>query len=257
MDQLSIANQALLSISARVQISSLNPSDGSAEANAVSVLWEPTYTSLARAAYWNCFTAQVTLSLVAAASGTAENPTGTDYITPPTPWTYAYALPSDSLAIRYIIPSASSSGSSIPQTSINNSAGLWMPNGNQIPFVVATMLDQNNQRIQVILTNQSQAETVYTANLNNPTYWDTMFQSAMVASLAAYLVPALSLSIPLMQICIKQADDIITQARVRDGNEGVTVMDHVPDWFIARSGGSGVGISYFTSGYIPMNWPGY
>lgn len=255
-DQLAICNQALLSIGSRSLVSSVNPSDGSVEANSCSMLWENTFTDLARTAHWNCLTAQVVLSLVAAASGTQENPTGTDYITPPTPWTYAYAVPSDSLAIRYILPSASTTTGSVPETGLSNGAGLWLPTGGQIPFAVATMLDVNNQRIQVILTNQSTAEVVYTANLSNPVYWDSLFASGMIATLAAYLVPALSLSLPLMQIAINQAERIIAQAKARDGNEGVTVLDHTPDWIIARGGYSTAGSFGTGTSYYTMNWPG-
>lgn len=260
-NQLDIANRALLSIGARVQISSLNPSDGSAEANAVSTLWTPTFEALARAAHWNVFRKQIILSLVAAAAGTTENPSGTLFITPPTPWTYAYAYPSDCLAIRYIVPSLpSGAAGSIPQTTINNGAALFFPNNEgQIDYAISTFQDATNNTIIVVLTNQSQAQAVYTANYPNPALWDSQFQAAMVSSLGAYLVPALSLSIPLMQLSIATAEKIIAQARARDGNEGVTVMDHVPDFIRARTGGWGCGWwgQGFGGGcnYQDISWP--
>lgn len=259
-NQLDIANRSLLSIGARVQISSLNPSDGSAEANAVSVLWTPTFEALARTAHWNCFRKQILLSLVAAASGTAENPSGTDLIIPPTPWTYAYAYPSDCLAIRYIVPSLpAGAAGSVPQTTINNAASLYFPNNEgQIDYAISTFQDSLNNTVLVVLTNQSQAQAVYTANYPNPALWDSQFQAAMVASLGAYLVPALSLSLPLMQLSIATAERIITQARARDGNEGVTVMDHLPDWMIARTGGWGFGWGgsvWTNAGYVDVAWP--
>lgn len=257
--QLDIANRSLLSVGARVQISSLNPSDNSIEANAISVLWNPTFEALGRAAHWNCFRKQSLLSLVAAAAGTAENPTGTTTIIPPTPWTYAYAYPSDCLAVRYVVPSlpAGASGS-VPATTISNSAPLFFPNNDgQIDFAISTFQDQLGNIITVVLTNQSQAQVVYTANYPNPALWDSQFQAAMVASLAAYLVPALSLSLPLMQMSIATAERIITQARARDGNEGVTVMDHLPDWMIARTGGWGYGWGsvWTNGGYQDVAWP--
>ncbi len=258
--QLDIANRALLSVGARVQISSLNPSDNSVEANAVSVLWTPTFEALARTAHWNVLRKQITLSLVAAASGTSENPDGTTFIIPPTPWTYAYVYPSDCLAIRYIVPSLpSGAAGSIPATTINNSAALYFPNNQgQIDFAVSTFVDNLDNIITVILTNQSQAQASYTANYPNPSLWDSQFQAAMVASLGAYLVPALSLSLPLMQMSIATAERIIGQARTRDGNEGVTVMDHLPDWMLARTGGWGYGWGgsvWTNSGYVDLAWP--
>lgn len=259
-DQLSIANRALLSVGARIQISSLNPSDGSAEADAVSVLWTPTFESLGRAAHWNCLGKQATLSLIAAAQGTPENPDGTTYPVPPTPWLYSYAYPSDCLDIRYIVPSLPVQvGGTVPATTINNSAGTWIPTGAQIPYLVQTASTANNSPVLVILTNQDQAQVVYTVNQPNPAAWDSLFQSAMVASLGAYLVPALSLSMPLMQLSIQTAEKAIQIARVADGNEGVTVMDHLPDWMRARAGGQGFGIGWNIStfgGYCNMIWPG-
>jgi len=260
-DILSISNRALLAVGARTQVSSVNPSDGSVEANAISVLWTPTFESLGRTARWNCLRKQVTLSLEAAAQGTPENPNGTSLPVPPTPWLYQYAYPSDCLSMQYIVPSLPvSAGGSVPATTINNSAGTWIPNGGQIPYVVSTASDSNSAPILVILTNQDQAQAVYTVNQPNPAGWDSLFQSAMVASLGAFLVPALSLSLPLMNICIKQAESAIAMARVADGNEGVTVMDHLPDWMIARFGGQGFGIGYnFSSygGYCNLVWPAY
>lgn len=260
-DQLSISNRALLSVGARVQISSLNPSDGSAEANAVSVLWASTFESLARSARWNCLTKQVTLSLLAAAVGTPENPGGLNLPVPPTPWLYQYAYPSDCLDMRYIVPSLPvSTGDITPATTINNSAGAWIPQSGQIPYVVGTSSTSNNIPVLVILTNQDQAQAVYTVNQSNPAGWDSLFQQAMVASLAAYLVPALSLSLNLMQLSIQTAEKAITIARTADGNEGVTSMDHLPDWIRARAGEAGYWGGFSNYGgycYQDLAWPSY
>src|SRR5437868_15242425 len=56
-----------------------------------------------RAAHWNCARVQGKLTLLKAAQGTPENPTGTAP-TPPIPWLYQYALPPDALKIRFVIP---------------------------------------------------------------------------------------------------------------------------------------------------------
>ena len=105
-----------------------------------------------------------------------------------------------------------------------------------------------------------QAQAIYTANLQNPALWDSMFQSAMVASLAAYLVPALSLNMSLMNVSIATAEKMIVQARVADGNEAVTTLDHTPDWIRARGGETGLygwGFNITPYGcYNDMCWPG-
>lgn len=259
-DQLSVANRALLAVGARAQISSLNPSDGSDEANSISVLWTPTFEALARTAQWGCLRQQATLSLLQAAQGTPENPSGLSYPTPPNPWLYAYAYPSDCLNIRWIVPSFPiSEGGSTPPTTINNAAGTWLPSGGQIQYQISQIKDVNGSPILVVLTNQDQAQAVYTVNQPNPATWDSLFQQAMVNSLGAYLVPALSLSMPLMQMAIKAAEVAIAQARAVDGNEGVTSMDHLPDWMAARAGGGGFGLGYNITAYgglESMTWPG-
>jgi len=203
------------------------------------------------------------MSLLQAAQGTPENPNGSTLNQPPYPWLYSYAYPSDCLDVRYITPSNPlGTQSGAPQTSINNSIGPWVPGGGQIPYKVQTILDVNNAPVTVVLTNQSQATLVYTANQPNPAGWDSLFQEAMVAALGAFLVPALSLDLPLMDRCIAQAEKAIKIARTADGNEGVTSMDHLPDWIQARAGAQGMGLgfnSFYNNGYFcysGMSWPG-
>lgn len=257
--KIDISNRALLSIGARAQVSSINPSDGSVEADSISVLFTPTFESLGRSANWNCLRKSVDLSLLAAAQGTPENSDGTSYPIPEFPWLYSYAYPSDCLKFNYIVPSnPTGTGGSTPQTTINNSAGPYFPGIGQIPYVVSSSLDINNNPIIIILTNQDQAVGVYNANIPNPGIWDSMFQAAMVASLGVFLVPALSLSLPLMQLSIKTAEGIIAQARTADGNEGVTTMDHLPDWMRARAGAQGMGYGFWGNGFLQyqdMCWP--
>lgn len=241
----------MLSIGSQSQISSLD--EGSTEANACSTLFTPTFETLARAAFWNCLRQQKTLSLIAAAQGTPENPSGTILPLPPTPWIYSYQLPSDSLQARFVVPSLPSQGAN-PISPAMLYAPTIIPI-ESIPFRIAYGTDINNNPIQTVLTNQTQAQLVYTVNQPNPQIWDSMFQSAMVASLAAYLVPALSLNMPLAQMQAKLAESIIEQARIRDGDEGTTSQDHEPDWIRARNIGATTGYGYGNNcGYSDMSW---
>ncbi len=254
-DILSICNRSLLAIGSQSQISNLN--EGSTQANACGTLFTPTFENLARSAYWNCLRAQVTLTLLAAAAGTPENVDGVTLPLPPTPWLYSYALPSDSLQARFIIPSAptASGGGTLGGAFINAQSGVTNQSG-QIAFRVAYSTDIYNNPIQIILTNQTQAQLVYTVNQPNPQIWDSAFQAAMVASLAAFLVPALSLNITLAQMQVSIAERIINQARVRDADEGSTSQDHIPDFIQARNIGGGYNGGYGWSGcgYSDMNW---
>lgn len=257
---ISVSNQALLQIGARATIASFN--EGSTESNAIRILYTPTFEMLARTADWNCLRQQATLTLIAAAAGTPENPTGATMPLPPTPWLYSYSTPSDNLQIRSIVPSNPNSGSAggIPLTTASYTAGPFLPGTPAIPFVVGYANNVTGSAPQeIVLTNQSQAQCVYTVNQPNPIIWDSLFQQAFVSSLAAFLVPALSLNLPLMQASMKAADALIAQARIRDGDEGITVVDHIPDWMQARAGGGS--LAWQNGGYNPyiyngMIWPG-
>lgn len=258
-NQVSCVNLSLLSIGARAQVSSINPSDGSAAADAASTLFSFTFEQLARTTQWGCLNKQATLTLIQAAQGTPENPTGSSLPLPQQPWLYAYLYPVDCLALQYIqCPILPTAGSGIPQTTINNAVTPWI-NGRDaaIPYQIGYTTDSNGAPLQIVLTNQQQAVANYTVNQQNPQSWDALFTSAFIASLAAYLVPALSLDKSLMTTQIAIAERIIKQAQAQDGNEGVTVMDHLPDFIRARQGASGYlgynGVGYQAYGNMP--WP--
>lgn len=255
----SLVNRALLSIGARATIASLT--EGSTEADAAGILYTPTFEALARSAPWNCLRQQQVLSLLAAAQGTPENPDGTTLPIPPIPWLYSYELPSDSLDVRFILPPLPNASSGTNLTTVNNTAATWLPSDGQVLYTVAYATDSQGNPIQVILTNQTQAICVYTVNQPNPIIWDSLFQAAFVASLAAYFVPALSLNLQLMSMQVKLAEQAITQARVRDGDEGVTCQNRNASWMTARMTGalyadSGDGYApWLYANYSNMTWP--
>lgn len=255
----SLANRALLQIGGRSLVSSL--SENSAQADAVNTLFTPVFESLARCAWWNCLRNQAILTLLKAAQGTPENPQGTTLPLPPSPWLYEYLLPSNCLHMRYVVPTLPVTGvGTVPLTTINNTAPTQIPNDGQIPFVVAYDTDASGNPLTVLLTNQCQAQACYTVNQPNPTVWDSQFQAAFVSSLAAYLVPALTLHLPLMQMQIGVAERIIAEARAADGNEGVSSQNRIADWMQARrgSGAAGYGNTLFGyPNYFNMSWPAY
>lgn len=252
---ISIYNRALLAVAARGSVQSLT--ENTAESTACNTLFAPTFEALARTAYWNVLKKQVTLTLLEAAAGTPENPLGTTLPLPPQPWLYSYALPSDCLDVRYLIPTFLSTPTGIPLSAAYTLSGAAVGNQVKIPFSVSYDVDSSGNPITVILTNLTQAQLIYTVNQPNPVVWDSLFQAAMVASLAAYLVPALTLNFALMDRCIKQAENAIMQARVADGNEGVSSVNREASWMQARiSGGSTAWESVNNNGaFNNMIWP--
>lgn len=254
-----ICNRALGGIGSRSNIQNLN--EGSPESNACSTYFQSTFEALARTARWNCLKKQISLTLLAAAPGTPENPTGAVQPYPPNPWYYSYLVPADSLFVRQLMP---------PPPILQNSGGIpifpvnnfipYLPNQRRwVPFNVALGTDQKGNAAQVINTNLSQAQCIYTANQNNPAFWDSLFQAAMVEALGAYLVPALSLDKALMQIKMANAQKLIDQARAMDGNEGTDSQEREASWISARNGESGpwsLGFNTPFLNYESMIWPG-
>ena len=252
-----LCNRALAAVGGKAFIQNIN--ENSAQANACNLLFSPTFQQLGRAARWNCLERQQTLSLLLAAADTPENPTGTAPF-PPQPWLYSYLAPSDMLRAHYVLPTfPAQNDGSVPNTTQSIAAPIWINGMGQIPFKVMYAQDTNNNPQTIIVTNTSQAVLNYTTDCENPSIWDSQFQAAFVATLAAFLVPALSMHIPLMQVQIGVAERMIAEARAADGNEGTSSQDNVPDWIRARSGG----MDGFYSGYNlgcgwnNICWPAY
>lgn len=255
----SLCNRALLAVGGRSQISRLD--EDTPAANACSVLYVPTFEQLARAAWFNCLRAQTTLTLLKAAQGTPENPNGTTLPTAPSPWLYEYQLPSNCLHARYVAPTLPITGTgTVPLTTVNNNAPTLIPNDGQIPFAVGYDTDAKGNPLTVVLTNQCQAQLVFTVNQPNPSVWDSQFQAAFVAALAAFLAPALTLNFELMKMQIGVADSIIMQARAADANEGSNTQDNIPDWIRVRRGSGTASYGNSLYGYpnfVPLTWPSF
>lgn len=254
---ISICNRSLLALGNQSQISSL--SENSPQAAALNTLFQSTYEQLARAAFWGCLRYQQPLTLQAAAMGTPENPNGTILPLPPLPWSYQYQYPNNCLQMRQLLPNIIAPSAGVPIFSVATGSPLSIPGVRSIPYVIATNFDTNGNPLQTILTNLDTAIGVYTINQPNPQIWDSSFQAAMVASLAAYLVPALTLHMPLMQAQIAIAERLITEARARDGNESPHTQNRNASWITARAGQSGwggncYGNDGFNGGYCNMSW---
>ena len=246
--EVDIANRALSSIGTRSQIASIT--EDSNEARNCKLLLEPLRDEILRMAPWNCSINFNNLSLICAAPGTPENPGAGLNVwekgIPPPPWSYEYAYPSDCLRAVYIVPQFTTgftSGVPITTAVTGGAPAFW--NGPPVRFrVVVDQIgtngkpDPNGQDQQVIVTNQEQAILCYVRRVVNPDVWDSQFQQALVAALAARLVVSLTGDKGLAQLKLQEANQHITLARQMDGNEGLTVNDVTPDWIRTR------GISY-------------
>ena len=187
------------------------------------------------------------------------------------PWLYEYRWPVDCVRARFVPvqmynPTQSVPGNiAIPSTPITTAAQPLLPYTRLIPapFLVSrddvpnfigvptdwSQIPDTSQTMgqalayqSVILTNQPNATLVYTALNDYPDQWDPLFQQAVVATLAsliaAPLVEDARAKIAIRNDQIKIAKMSIEQARIADGDEANTVVDHRPDWLRIRNTGS-------------------
>lgn len=97
---------------------------------------------------------------------------------------------------------------------------------------------------RVILTNQEFAVLNYVRQIQDPNTMDPQFIEAWVSALAGRLVFQLTGDRSLANQKLQEANSFISQARISDGNEGLTINDVIPDWIRIRGsdpvGGIGV-----------------
>lgn len=247
MDAVALCNIALGQISARSQITGLTPPSppNNKAAEVMSQLYQLQADAVFRAAHWNSARRQVQLTLLKAAIGTPENPTGSGP-QPPIPWRYEYAYPEDCLKVRFVLPMPN-----LPvagDAPIMTNVGInYIPRVNTgMPFVPAVDLDANGNQIKVVLTNACRAQGVYTGRITNVDLWDPSLQNAVIGALASWGCGPITGSLERQKAAIVMASSLISTARDSDGNEGITQMDVIPDWMRIRDvggfGGFGGGV---------------
>lgn len=217
-----IANRAILAVGARGQIAQIR--EQSNEARYVRAFYQSTLDALLRSAHWNFarkFAYLSQLKSVAAIATAAWDPA----TQPPPPWLYEYAYPSDCLKLRYITPRAGD--------------GTVLPVFPRQPQRFLEAIDQHivGGAAKVLLSNQAQAIGCYTVRVDNPDLWDAQFVVAFENALGARLCIPLSGDKKMADEARKAAAEIVLQARVSDGNEGLTFApdtERPPDWITVR-----------------------
>lgn len=218
-DQITICNLALSEVGTRSTIASL--SEGSAEANTLSLHWDSAVEVLLQKARWNFARQQASLTLLAdATQGQAV----------PVPWLYKYAYPSDCVQGRFVMPSTLVTN---PGTTpgVPTAPTAVMP---PVRFLVAADVDASGNKSVVILTNQPQAIFVYTGRITNPALFDGQFSDALATYLGARVCMALTGDRAKTDDMLAKANALLKDAAASSGNEGLTIIDNVPDWMRVR-----------------------
>lgn len=213
-----ICNMALSAIGTRSTIAALT--ENSAEARQLSLQYPTALDAILQAAHWNFARAQKSLAVL------KQVPTDTDV---PQPWMYEYDYPSDCVQARYVMPIFESAPGTVP-----GAANVPFFTGPPIRFLVGTDLDSRGNRKKVILTNQPQAQLIYTVRIDDPSLYDANFVQALAGFLATLICIPLSGDKTLMKLAFEKSDKITKDARASNGNEGLTVADSIPDWMRAR-----------------------
>jgi hypothetical protein len=259
-----IANRALTAIGTRSQIASLQ--EQSNEAIQCNIYIDTCRRQVLRLAPWNSGKNYNTLTLICAAAGTPENPSGGTAQwqkgQPPPPWAYEYAYPSDCIRPCYIVPQFSTgfgSGTPITTAVTGGSPSFWQ--GPPVKFAVG--LDQvtngvpavGGQDTKVIWTNQEFAVLGYIKDISDPNVMDDQLQEAWVQYLSSCLALSLTGDKALANMRIKATNEAIQVARVGDANEGLTINDVTPDFIRTR----GVDFSWdfaWSPGWGAIDWGG-
>lgn len=231
--EVTLCNRALQSISTRTQISALT--EASVEARNCNLIYEDTRDEVLGMAFWNFAKKTDYLTLMKQAPGTpggiaTASQWSSDFPAPP--WLYEYAIPQDCISMRSVIQQPVNAYVGVPFTSNGQSSYPYFI-GSGAMFEVASDVI-NADEINVVLTNQYQAIGVYTRRVTNVSFFSAQFNEALVQALAAKLALALTGNVALASAKFQQANAVIAQARAADANEGLTVIDNMPDWLACR-----------------------
>ena len=155
-----ICNEALSHLGDSATVSSIDPPEGSAQAEHCARFYPSALASLLEMHPWAFATRRTALAQVA-------NPTTT--------WAYAYAMPINTVNVLSIIASDASDDYSSP----TQNSGAYTPQ----QFAVET----SDQGDEIILTNQVNAVARFTSLVTDPTKFSPMFKEALGWFLASKL----------------------------------------------------------------------
>jgi hypothetical protein len=219
-------------------ISSLT--EQSEPARQCNLIFADTRDEVLQMAQWGFATKTGLLSLLKSAPGTPGNPVSTatqwSPIYPAPPWLFEYAYPNDCLQVRTVVQQQPNMYVGTPITS-EGVTGVY-------PYAIGpgAFFETANDGIDgaqqaVILTNEYKAIAKYTVRVTNPNLFGAMFTEALVHALAAKLAIPISGQKSMANLRFGMANEIIMRAREDDANEGLTVIDPIPDWIAIRDEG--------------------
>lgn len=223
--EVDICNLALGHLGDNATVTSINPPEGSAQAEHCARFYPIARDSLLEMHFWNFCMRRINL-----ASLEATWPE----------WKYAYAVPNDALNLIAVMPPDANDDyatrfvpTDTPQYAHNISpviaAGRYSPQ----PFAVEVLADGQH----VLYTNQEKAMLRYTAYVRDTTVFSPLFTMALSWHLASMLAGPIikgDAGAAEAKRCTQMAMGYVSQAEVSDSNQRRNTMEHIVPWTAGR-----------------------
>lgn len=220
--EVDICNLALASLGDDATVASLDPPEGSAQAEHCARFYPMARDLMLDAHHWGFNSRRAPLALLSEA--------------PPSSWRYAYAQPADVLNLIAVLA---------PDALDDNSVGLvaygsygctsYTPTGQYTPQPFTSETDDTGA--VVIYTNQANAVLRYTARVNDPTKFPPTFVQGLAMMLASMLAgPVLKgdTGIKAAALWADRADKWLAKAKESDANQQRQHVAQNTSWIANR-----------------------
>jgi hypothetical protein len=192
-----ICNLALAHIGDEATVSSISPSDGSAQADHCVRYYPIARDVLLEMHDWNFARRRVALAVTAN--------------TPPAKWAYEYAYPNS--CIRLLAVLGEDGDEHAPRQ-----------------FMQGTDASGN----KVIWTHEENATVLYTHAITDTTKFTALFVSALSWLLASYLAGAITKDMKIKESMLKMFNTELGKAAMASANANDNPQPHTPDWVSLR-----------------------
>lgn len=220
--EVDICNMALGHLGDDATVASLDPPEGSAQADHCARFYPMARDLTLDAHRWGFSTKRASLALLS--------------VTPPSSWRYAYALPGDVLnLISVLAPDALDDNSVSAPIFPGYGRVLVDQPGNYTPQPFVTEMAPDGG--QVLYTNQENAVLRYTARVTDPSLFSPTCVHGIAMRLASMLAgPVLKgdTGIKAAALWGERADKWIAQAKESDANQQHQRVAQAPTWIANR-----------------------
>lgn len=200
ISEVGINNLALARLGDNATVASIDPPEGSAQAEHCARFYPVARNTLLEMHPWKFATRRVVLARLDV---------------PSWDWAFAYAEPNDALRLLAVLPPSASNDA---QTQLFEA-------------------ESDASGAAIILTNQEEASLRYVAQVIDTTRFSPLFVDALAWLLASYLAgPILKgdAGSNMARSCYQSFLYVFSQAKVSDANQRKVKPEHKPDWIAGR-----------------------